>query len=501
MLQKNQLHDLKILYFAMKAQLSVSELADFLELSPRALKERIRIVNQTFAEEFDRPAVLVVGADGILTIHARYIPEKLILFYSLKLFYLKDSFEFQILSYLLIHYSASSDTLCDELFISKSYLLRLLKTINHNLAALRIRIDSSDNRWRLKGDEVMIRLLGFLMLSDAYQSLEWPYEAIPKDELEAYLSDDFIRRFSIARKDHLLHFFASLSVRFNNQEFVQFRNDPKLRELFEMLKANHDLASLYDGEATMGLPLGSQIAENLYFNFVSRLYLEDLIPDAKKLVMGKKLANSENYFAVLAKRLLARLLQATTFELTPHQEYVVIYGLTLFFAYYYFGDNRIAALNSYVFDVPHFNIAIEGAYSKRIEQLVQAFIHENELTFLDSDATVFTLSNLLRTGSQIQAGNAVCIYIHIVKNFVEKVILEELIQKVFNPSSARVTRDFSQADILITDSFEPARDELKIYYYDGLQNQQQWPGLMKLIEDSILEKMFASPHTWLRDRI
>lgn len=500
MLQKNQRYDLQILYFALKSQVRLPVLADFLNLNQRTVRDRIRIMNQTLENEFDFSDVITIQIDGTISINPQYSDERLLLFYKLKLLYLKETYEFQILSYLFLNYQKSNDELCDDLFITKSYLFRIIKKINRNLKTLEIHIENINNQLYIKGDEVIIRLLGFLMISDAYQSLEWPYEKVDKVELLAYLpyeEDMIANKLSQAKKDHLLHFFALLSVRFNNHEFVQLRHDPKLRELLEMLKENYDLAKIYEEEITLKLPHVNQMAENLYFNFVSRIYLADFIPDIKKLSMGKKLFCSNNYFSNLAKQLLAKIETEVTFIITTSEEHFIIYELTLFFAYTYFLGNKMPALNNYVFEVPHFRITAESEYSDKIDQLVQSFIKENDISFLESKSTFFTLSNLVRTGIQIQACKPTQVYLHITKDFTEKAILEEMIKKIFNPSSVKITRNFSQADILITDTFEPVNSELKFYYFDGLQNQNQWPGLIHLIEETILEKMFASHHDLL----
>lgn len=80
MLQKNQRYDLQILYFALKSQVRLPVLADFLNLNQRTVRDRIRIMNQTLENEFDFSDVITIQIDGTISINPQYSDERLLLF-------------------------------------------------------------------------------------------------------------------------------------------------------------------------------------------------------------------------------------------------------------------------------------------------------------------------------------------------------------------------------------------------------------------------------------
>lgn len=412
-------------------------------------------------------------------------------FYKLKLHDLKQSYEFRILSLLISTVHISPMQVCQTLFISKSYLYRLMKTINLNLSPLNIRIEITDNTIGLDGDELIIRTLGVLMNTDAYQSLEWPYGLLTQDEICAALPPAIhtqFKRMSKTKQTILYHLLAIIGTRLHTAHHLEFRGDPNLRELFELLVSNYDVTKHIDVAQYPDIPEDNLEAERLYFNFLSRVYLADIFSETSKIRVGAQMRQSGNYFAQLAVSLCATLSETLKLNLEPEVTDYFVYFFTIGFAYYHLLGNRITVLNRYIFDISGLSRPAHSDMVATTSSILTRFMKTHHLDYMNSPEATFMSANFVSTILEITMTPPVHVYLQSFRDFTAHTLFRAMVGRVFNPQNVLVTTDINEADIIITDSFEQHRPGVDIFFFDDMQTH--WPGVLQAINECILRRMF-----------
>ena len=60
---------------------------------------------------------------------------------------------------------------------------------------------------------------------------------------------------------------------------------------------------------------------------------------------------------------------------------------------------------------------------------------------------------------------------------------------IFNPDHLIFTNNYSEADIVITDSFERKRENQTLFYLDTINNKHRWSDLIKTIQQKLIDKL------------
>lgn len=415
----------------------------------------------------------------------------LMVFYKLKLHALKQSYEFRILSLLISNVHISPLQVCNTLFISKSYLYRLIKTINLNLSPLNIRIEITDNTIGLSGDELIIRTLGVFMNTDAYQSLEWPYSLLTQEEICTVLPPTIqaqFQRMSKTKQTIMYHLLAIIGTRLRSAHRLESRGDSNLRELFELLVSNYDVTKHIDVARYREIPADKLGAERLYFNFLCRVYLADIFSETSKIRVGAQMRQSSNYFAQLAVSLCATLSEKLKLNLAPDVTDYFVYFFTIGFAYYHLLGTRITVLNRYIFDVSGLSRPAHSDMVATTSSIITRFMKEHHLDYMDSPEANFMSANFVSTILEITMTPPVHVYLQSFRDFTAHTLFRAMVGRVFNPQNVLVTTDINEADIIITDSFEQHRPGVDIFFFDDMQTH--WPGILQAINECILRRMF-----------
>lgn len=75
------------------------------------------------------------------------------------------------------------------------------------------------------------------------------------------------------------------------------------------------------------------------------------------------------------------------------------------------------------------------------------------------------------------------------KVFTSVYVIQERLRDIFNQKNIVFTDDYSEADIIITDSFEKKIDKQVLFYLDNISNKKRWYELVKTIQNELLDRL------------
>lgn len=99
------------------------------------------------------------------------------------------------------------------------------------------------------------------------------------------------------------------------------------------------------------------------------------------------------------------------------------------------------------------------------------------------------LSQLLYTLSVSEKKVQVRIYLQIIKDFYASYFIKTRLSSLYNTNAISITEDFTNADIIITDSFEKATSNQDIFYLDSIENEESWHELTEFIQQKYMAKL------------
>jgi hypothetical protein len=486
MLKNKEQNELHIFYLLLHKDFLTKDLAKKFSISERTLKTYIFSLNTDIETLLGVKNSIQTDQAGNIHIHEK----QLAWFYQLKLYYLKNSLYFQILKLLSVNYSLTRIEMLDELIVSQSYLLRLVRKINFDLKPLKISIEYVDDSFFFAGNEYMIRLFIYKLLTDSYQKLEWPFTSIDRALLEKQLHLELASQ--TETKKNLVYFiFAIMKIRLPHQEITTLKQDPAIMDLFSYFSNNIDLVNHFQ---LNHIPPFDQLEKNplekIYFNFFCRIYISDLLPLHAKSALGKELVVSNNYFSNLACQLTNYLSIKLNLEITNSKFPYFIYYLTLFFSYYLSMDSRTAALESFVFNVDKYDNFHTDPLFLNVKTHLRNFIAMNKLDSHIGEYEINEMCNLLSTLFRCASNKKFYIYVQITKSFSNKIQIYNVIQKIYNKDFIELTNEIGLANIIISDSLEDSNTGIPVIFMSSLNNAKDWFKILDSLQSSLSFRLF-----------
>lgn len=296
------------------------------------------------------------------------------------------------------------------------------------------------------------------MLSDSFQSIEWPFTDFSREELRRKLPLFVISnsyRMSDTKKQLLEYFFGIVMVRTNSDNYLQNNYSNDFFDLVEIMAKKGNLAASFFNSSLFKTKnsLQKEIEEK-YFNFFCYIFASDIIPNEQILDISIQLLDSEIKYVVLAKKFFNRIQKATF----PIGDSAVIkhfiYYLTLHFALYEQAQNKVSTLELFLFQAPKLEVLIDNELTNLVHLELEQFIREENINYLQDENTKLIIENLTSTFFSIECSSSIYIYIQTSKELATNFIISRLISTFFGDERVKITDDYGKADLIITDSFE-----------------------------------------------
>ena len=476
--------ELSVLFFIInKDQTTTSEISQKLELTKRTVRETLSTINTHFEEHQKLKDFVLIKKSGIIQIHCDFKSNALAAAYTLKLQLLKSSVLFNYTVLLLTRTSLTKDEVLSELFISSSYLNRLTQKLNKFFSDFCFGITIRDRRYYLIGNEMNIRLFSYLFLQDSFQDIEWPFSAITIEGIHNNVPEDILLdspKRSSTKNRALYILYAILQTRIKKQKYITPPESKLMQTFFMIVQENFDVTLIFQKDSLGHLERNMKETEIQYFNFLSQIFISDIIPKHEKIKLGKVFFTLEHSYCALSKNILTASSILVKQKISDDQQALFIYYITMFNAFYSLVGDTIDCFMKLFTPPPSFHLNVKSSYLSLIKDKISSLTNnENQNNIL---------ANLLYTLHTSEIKSEVNLYLQLSKDFTTSFLVENNLKSFFNSKQIIITDNYSLSDIVITDTLERSTSGKKVFYLDSINNEHSWKELLYLIQDTYLDK-------------
>ncbi|KGL38171.1 hypothetical protein DUK53_12385 [Listeria sp. SHR_NRA_18] len=477
--------ELNILFFVIKKKnTSLRDISSSLGISKQTVKSNVVRINQSFEQYLKMKDFISSDNTGTIRVKRQYEKQAVECSYILKLKLLKQVVIFNYAVLLTTRSVIKKQEIIELLFISESYFTKLTYKLNTFLKPYNIKIIVSDNRIYLEGNEIFIRLFSYIFLQDSFQDLEWPFSNISIDEIKSTVPPEVLQtthQRSNTKERSLYILYAVLHTRIKEQNFIENPNSPELLSFFELITENFDAALIFHKNGFGNLSLINKKNEILVFNFLSRIFISDIIQREQKIQLGKTFSAQKHPYCVLSKQIYTRFSTLTSLVLSKEKEYMYIYYLSLIISSYNLIGN--AFLSFVELYIPKLVI-----YLPKKDAMADA-IRETLSPIIDDESHLELICNLLHSLLHSERSPKIKIYLQMTKDFTAIYVIKNRLSSLYNNINISVTSDYSKADIIVTDTLEKAKPDKHVFYLDSTRNMERWAELTTIIQDKFREKI------------
>lgn len=420
------------------------------------------------------------------------------IYHRLKLVYIKESLHFQLLNQLLTSNSQSIHDLTDHLVISSSYCYKLIKELNTLLAKFKLKISTlgKGGRIEITGQEQTLRIFSFIILTEIYQAIEWPFQHISKKEVESMIQSqktDHTNFFSASKLNQVLFYLAITDLRVKNKKKLKSMNS-ELISVMGILTTNIDfLDSRILFSKYYHLDQTTVTNEVLYFNAIFRIVIAHSIPSVQKEMAGKKIVQSELRFSENLIKIANELFEEFNIQKNESTFFESVYFLSIYKIFMNLINIDIESLLKASYNYP---ISFEGTHYVKPDAIIDfcnAFLKKNP----DFASKLFSKKNfyytciILNILTRIYRKTTLKIYIQFSKIFLGERLLKQNIENTFNSSTLLITSDFEQADLIISDSMDAITESKskKYFYFYDVNDRRIWIELFQFIQLNLLKNI------------
>lgn len=476
--------ELSVLFFIInKNQTTTSEISHELELTKRMVRETLSTINAHFDEHQQIKEFIVIKKSGHVQIHSSFKVQAIDAAYNLKLQLLKKNTLFNYTILLLTRASLNRMEILDELFISTSYLNKLTHTLNKYFSTFDFGIATVKRQYSLVGNEVNIRLFSYLFLQDSFQDIEWPFHNISPKSIRENVPEEILvdsHKRSNTKKRALYILYAILQTRVKSQNYVIQPTNKLIQTLFKMVQENFDVALIFQQNSLGSLEKDVKKTEIDYFNFLSRIFISDIIPKKKKIHLGRTFSREKHPYCTLS----SEIFRASSILINDHTSkddyFLFHYYITLFNTFYFLVGETLDCFTNLFISPLSYHSHVKNEYMSTIRtNLAGLTISENHKKYL---------SSLLYTLYTSEMKSEVTLYLQLSKDFTASFFIENRLSNLFNPEQIIITDNYSLSDIVITDTLGRTESNKKIFYLDSIDNENRWKELLFLIQNTYLDK-------------
>ncbi|MBS7576941.1 MULTISPECIES: helix-turn-helix domain-containing protein [unclassified Enterococcus] len=477
--------ELLVLFFIInKKDTSLNEVSEEFGISKRLAKSTLLTINDHFVDYLALENFFVSTNHGSIYVNDAFKNSAVNYAYLLKLSLLQTNICFNYCIILITNYKIQKDDLLDQLFISDIYLAKLTAQLNRYFKSFKFKIVISEGYYSLKGDEVNIRLFSYLYLQDSFQDLEWPFTTISLDEIKEEIPKEILKadeKKSNTKKRSLYILYAILKIRINGDFFIILHESKDFQDLLNLIKNNFDIALIFKRNIFKIASEEKILTEILYFNFLARIFIADVVPTKQKIAMGKIFSQSANPYCTLSVKIINQIQYSKLGNLPLHHRYLCIYFLTIFNTFYGLVNTSYDTLTDLFIPNITYYLTIKNKMMDAIKTGVTSIIHDKKQAHL--------VSSLLYSLYRSEIKTSLKIYLQMTKDFTADYFITNRLQNLFNAKNIQITTDYISADLIITDTLERSEKGTLIFFLNDVNNEQSWDELLVLVQNLYKEKL------------
>lgn len=490
MISKVKKRELEVLFTLTQVNTtSLSDLSNDLNISQRLIREAILNLNSNIYHYFGLQKFITSNYNGEISIQSDFKSDALHYFYLLKLNYLNESVKFKLLVLLSTQCTVDRDTVLSSLYISESYLTKMIRHLNISFENYNFQIQTENQTISFKGDEFSIRLFIYLFLTDTHQSISWPFEQVLSiSELKHRLPKailDNSRHRSEQVNASLSILFMILDTRNRNNTHITLNCSSEIIDILELFVKQYNPTMHFDTHTFGNLTNEIFNKETLWLSLIIRIFVSTLITENDEQTLGELLNAQDTPLCNYSKVQIDEVASTLNISLTDKKKNYYMYFLVLFKVMYTLTDGHILAF---------LNI-FEKKYSLFFKDLLNDSIHiSNKKTDVSPNDRHNTLNIhshrflyfLMRAEKKLHFA----IYVQMTKDFAAIYIIKNKLKALFNNTSVYITTSYDEADLIITDCMEVPRDDKLTFFLDSVSNLNSWIKLTDLIQHECAKQFF-----------
>ena len=261
--------------------------------------------------------------------------------------------------------------------------------------------------------------------------------------------------------------------------FSSLPTNENITAIMKILQANYDTSALVQLNI-LEVP-SNEIRENeiLFFNLFSRLFLSDAIDRTQKIKVAKCFYAEDQEYCLIAREIFDLVM--SDYIMDEETIYLDVYFLVLVHTWYqYMGDTFVAFIDLFL---PSSKFLVQkeapeiAKIAKKIAPLLQ---NKNEAIYMGQ-----VISSLLLASASPQLK----IYLQLTKNYTAIFLVKNRLSALFNEKNIVFIQDFSEADFVITDTFEHPNEQKTFFYLDSIRNPARWTELITAIQHTYIAKL------------
>ncbi|MGO2084264.1 helix-turn-helix domain-containing protein [Vagococcus sp.] len=439
---------------------SLIELSELLYIPTRTVKEGINRLNQTFMSKDNPEKLIISNHKGDIYFNKHYDSKKILIINQIQLHYLKESPVFNLLVLLANYYQLSTQEVCDKLFISESYLRKLVKVINRAISRYSFRLRREKNFYFFDGNELNIRLFLYHVVKDTYQNIEWPFETKVPSSFQLTDSSDkaeFNTLYpSTSRKNSIAMFILINDVRVKNNKEIDIHFSNTLKDILKIILCNNHSLNLFKNKLLSEETSPKTENDQLAFSFLTHLHSASNVTDNEKRNIARQLLEHDSEYVQLAATIIEKSSTALDVNISYADFLIQIYHLVYYFVIHLIvGDIWFDIRNL----IPLYPTSVRGSITDTETQTIMILIEkEMKTSFLKDIFTnrksysrfVHFLSHLLKSYKQ----EKIAIKLNFSKNVSYSFLIQKKLKAYFSSDLIQFTNHIERADLIITDSLD-----------------------------------------------
>ncbi|WP_368562367.1 helix-turn-helix domain-containing protein [Enterococcus faecalis] len=397
--------------------------------------------------------------------------------------YLSESSLFQVLLFVLENRKFSILQLSRALSYSESYSYKLYgKLINLlNFMDLGIYLGKeNDTFFQLQGDESCIRILHFLCVSGASKGNRWFFTNISEKEIldvQSYVHFELYDNLSPIGKNRVNYMLAVYELALKNG-YKLANLDENALEIGNAINREKEIGLYlkYLREETKRIDV-SLHDELIQLAFLLNYYLQELRTDKEKAKLGEALFSIKDNKIVDSCKLVLNGIS---------KKYNV--SMDLYFLLLYSLCNRMVVIH-YMGLFNFMDFYRMPPISKQMAMSIEECLEEG----LDAYKTEPSFSKVKHSFAQFLAGYLALLQPKSQKIYLEffhrpeyTSILSNAIKHNYNKKVLQVTQNYSEADIVISDTFD--YDGKEFFHFKDIFDKESWRQLGFFLNEIIIDK-------------
>ncbi|OJG27130.1 hypothetical protein RU98_GL002910 [Enterococcus caccae] len=410
------------------------------------------------------------------------------------LFYVQKSGVFFILDTLLKNHYSSIDAMALDLHMSSSSVYKQVRALKEMLVPFGGKISFDQLASPLTGNEVGIRLFAFYSYWSVFKSTEYDNRSYPESWWEVKELEEYF--------DHMASLSESQRAKLRFIQLITLKRALWQKNYIEISDSFLADTAYFDTKDTELLPLLRQRLSNTLYRkeralllYATRglVYNLDSLETKKKIVQDYKQSSLE--IAAYTTKLMAEVQKEFDIDYTEEGYTNFYFYLIILLIYikhinidisgYYKNELSFHSM----IDYDEANVKIFRKITKIIEQ--QEFYPKINKKSLKGVMSILSLTIYSGIYLNKKAGSmSICVIFNnnlILAEGIKKIILD-----VYNQERIIFTNDVSNANLVISDSYEAVNSDAAHFYFDEQLNPEQWGKMIDAINDIFYKTIFLA---------